>query len=144
MIVTVYKVIEFLQQIGKYDVIIHNKLIEVEQWKALAESTTSVLTPDKVQTSGSQQKMSEAIEKYVDIQNEIIEYIKMLYDAKKEVLSKIEQLESLDYDILHKIYVQFMTFKDVADEYDKSYSWAVKQHTKAVEHLEAIISKENT
>lgn len=139
-----YKVIEFLQQVGKYELIIHNKLIEVEQWKALAESTTSVLTPDKVQTSGSQQKMSEAVDRYIDIQNEIKDYIEKLYEAKKEVLSKIEQLEPVDYDVLHKIYVQFLTFKDVADSYEKSYSWACKQHTKALEQLEAILSKENT
>ena len=139
-----YKVIEFLQQVGKYELIIHNKLIEVEQWKALAESTTSVLTPDKVQTSGSQQKMSEAVDRYIDIQNEIKDYIEKLYEAKKEVLSKIEQLEPVDYDVLHKIYVQFLTFKDVADSYEKSYSWACKQHTKALEQLEAILFKENT
>lgn len=139
-----YKVIEFLQQIGKYDVIIHNKLIEYQQWKALAESTTSVLTPDKVQTSGSKQKMAEAIERAMEIEQEIVDCIDKLYEAKKEVLSKIEQLEPVDYDVLHKIYVQFMTFKDVADSYEKSYSWACKQHTKAVDNLEAILFKENT
>jgi DNA-directed RNA polymerase specialized sigma subunit len=137
-------VIEFLQQVGKYEVIIHNKLIEVQQWKALAESTTSVLTPDKVQSSGSKQKMAEAIERAMEIEQEIVTCIDKLYEAKKEVLSKIEQLEPVDYDVLHKIYVQFMTFKDVADSYEKSYSWACKQHTKAVENLEAILFKENT
>jgi DNA-directed RNA polymerase specialized sigma subunit len=139
-----YKVIEFLQQIGKYDVIIHNKLIEYQQWKALAESTTSVLTPDKVQSSGSKQKMAEAIERAMEIEQEIVDCIDKLYEAKKEVLSKIEQLDPVDYDVLHKLYVQFMTFKDVADAYEKSYSWACKQHTKAVDNLEAILFKENT
>lgn len=138
-----YKVIEFLQQVGKYEVIIHNKLVEVQQWKALAESTTSVLTPDKVQSSGSKQKMAESIERYIDIQNEINDYIDKLYEAKKEVLSKIEQLEPVNYDVLHKIYVQFMSFKDVADSYEKSYSWACKQHTRALDELETIISKES-
>lgn len=133
------EVIDFLQQVGKYDVIIHNKLIEIEQWKALALSTTSVLTPDKVQSSGSQQKMSEAIEKYIDIQNEINEYIDLLYDAKKDVLAKIELLKPIEYDILHKIYIQYKDFQSVADAYDKSYSWAVKQHTKAINELQKIL-----
>ena len=144
MRLTVYDVIEFLQQIGKYEVIIHNKLIEVQQWKALAESTTSVLTPDKVQSSGSKQKMAEAVERYITIENEINEYIDKLYDAKKDVLSKIEQLEPVEYDVLHKIYVQFMTLQDVADAYVKSYSWACKQHTKALECLERILKGEIT
>ena len=134
-------VVEFLQQIGKYETIIHNKLIEAEQWKALAESTTSVLTPDKVQTSGSKQKMADAVDRYIDIQNEINDCIDKLYEAKKEVLSKIEQLEPIDYDILHKMYVQFMSFNDIAESYEMSYSWACKQHRKALEHLEAIVNK---
>lgn len=138
-----YSVIDFLQQIGKYEIIIQNKLIEVQQWKALAESTTVILTPDKVLTSGHQQKLAEAVEKYISIENEINEYIDKLYDAKKEVLEKIEKLEPVHYDILHKIYVQFMTLQEVADTYVKSYSWACKQHTKALECLETIISKEN-
>lgn len=137
-------IIEFLQQVGKYEAIIHNKLIEAEQWKALAESTTSVLTPDKVQTSGSKQKMADAVDRYIDIQNEINDYIDKLYEAKKEVLSKIEQLEPVDYDILHKMYVQFMSFNDVAASYEMSYSWACKQHKKALEHLDTILSKEST
>jgi hypothetical protein len=136
--------IEFLQQVGKYGVIINNKLIEVEKWKALAESTTSVLTPDKVQSSGSQQKMSEAIEKYVDIQNEIVEYIDLLYDAQKEVVAKIEQLEPVEYDVLHKVYVQFMDFHEVGEAYNKSYSWACKKHTKAVHSLIEILLKKIT
>lgn len=138
-----YSVIEFLQQIGKYEVIIHNKLIEVQQWKALAENTTSILTPDKVQSSGHPQKLAEAVERYISIENEINEYIDKLYDAKKEVISKIELLEPVQYDILHKIYVQFMTLQEVADSYVKSYSWAQKQHIIALENLKTIISKEN-
>ena len=139
-----YQVIEFLQQVGKYEVIIHNKLIEYQQWKALAESTTSVLTPDKVQTSGSKQKMAEAVERYMEIENEIKECIEKLYEAKKDALAEIEKLEPVDYDVLHKIYIQYMTLQDVADAYVKSYSWACKQHTKALENLEAIIFRENT
>lgn len=134
-----YQVIEFLQQVGKYEVIIHNKLIEYQQWKALAESTTSVLNPDKVQTSGSKQKMAEAVERYMEIENEIKECIEKLYEAKKDALAEIEKLEPVDYDVLHKIYIQYMTIQDVADAYVKSYSWACKQHTKALENLEKII-----
>ncbi len=136
-----YSVIDFLQQIGKNEVIIQNKLIEVQQWKALAESITSILTPDKVQTSSSQQKLAEAVEKYISIENEINEYIDKLYDAKKEVVSQIEKLEAVDYDVLHKIYVQFMTLQEVADACEKSYSWVQKQHIKALENLKKILSK---
>lgn len=136
------KAVEFLQQVEKLEKIIHNKLIEIEQWKALALSTTSVLSPDKVQSSGSKQKMSEAVDSYVDIENEINGYIDTLYDVKRDVLEKIEQLEALEYDILHRIYIQFQDFQKVADDYGQSKSWAYKHHTKAVKELEEILEKE--
>lgn len=139
-----YEVVDYLQQVGKYEVIIQNKLIEVQQWKALAESTTALISPDKVQSSGVKQKMAEAVEKYIAIESEINECIDKLYDAKKDILSKIEQLEAIEYDVLHKIYIQFMNFQDVADAYGMSYSWAVKKHMKALNSLEGIISKEST
>ena len=138
------KAIEFLQQVEKLEKIIHNKLIEIEQWKALALSTTSVLSPDKVQSSGSKQKMSEAVDRYLDIEREINECIDKLYDTKKDVLEKIEMLEAVNYDVLFKIYIEYMDFQSVADAYEKSKNWAYKQHTIALEELEALLVDENT
>jgi DNA-directed RNA polymerase specialized sigma subunit len=137
------EVIEFLQRVGKYEIIIQNKLIEIQQWKALAESTTAILIPDKVQSSSSQQKMAEAVEKYIEIENEINDYIDRLYDAKRDVLSKIEQLKPTEYDVLHKVYIQFKSFQEVADDYDRSKSWVSKEHQKAIESLERLLLNEN-
>ena len=137
-------IISYLQEIEKLDILINNKIIEVEQWKALALKTTSVLTPDKVQSSGSQQKMAEAIEKYIDIEHEINESIDRFYAIKSEILSKIEQLPADEYDILHRVYVQYIPIKVVADLCDRSYSWAIKLHNKAIDHLQELLSKEST
>ena len=135
---------DFLEQIEKIDTLINNKLIEVAQWKALAISTTSNLNPDKVQSTGSQQKMAEAVEHYLDIEREINECIDTLYDVKRDVLSKIEKLKADEYDMLHKVYVQYMPVKVVAEKYDKSYSWAIKLHARAIKHLEEVLLNENT
>lgn len=135
---------DFLEQIEKIDTLINNKLIEVAQWKALAISTTSNLNPDKVQSTGSQQKMAEAVEHYLDIEKEINECIDTLYDVKRDVLSKIEKLKADEYDMLHKVYVQYMPVKVVAEKYDKSYSWAIKLHARAIKHLEEVLLNENT
>ena len=135
-------VIEYLDEIGKIDTIIANKLIEVKQWKELAQKITAELTPDKVQSSSTKQKMAEAIEKAMEIEQEIDTYIVKLYEVKKDILSKIEQLEVTEYDVLHKLYVQYLPLKAVAKAYGKSYSWACDMHTKATKHLEAILSQE--
>ena len=80
---------EFLKQPKKLDKMIENKLIEKSQWKAIATSTTAQMGGERVQTSGSKQRMSDAVDKYVDMENEIDEYIDRLIDKKRDVMNCI-------------------------------------------------------
>lgn len=128
---------EYLGQVEKLDLMIENKLREIDQLKALSLSVTSHLTPDKVQSSGTKQKMAEAIERYIDLENEINECIDKLFDTKKEIISKIEQLEAKEYNILHLHYIQYLSFIDIANKYDRSYSWVSDLHSKAIKSFEA-------
>lgn len=132
---------EFLRQLKKLDCIIKNKLIEKEQWKAIATGTTAQLGGERVQTSGSQQKMSDAIDKYIDIEAEIDRYIDKLIDTKKDVISVIEQLNVTEYDIMHKVYVQYKTLDELADIYDKSYSWVTTVYGRALKNVQRIIDQ---
>lgn len=129
---------EFLKQVEKLDCMITNKLAERDQWKSIALGT-SVQLSEKVQTSGSQQKMADAINKYIDIESEINECVDNLIAKKKEVISVIEQLPVDLYDILHKIYVQYYTFYDVADKKDISYSNVTTLHGKALKLVQKIL-----
>ena len=129
---------EFLKQVKKLDCMITNKLAERDQWKSIALGT-SVQLSEKVQTSGSQQKMADAINKYIDIESEINECVDDLIAKKKEVISVIEQLPVDLYDILHKIYVQYYTFYDVADKKDISYSNVTTLHGKALKLVQKIL-----
>lgn len=129
----------YLKQVWKCEAIIRNKLVEIEQWKALAESMTAVLNPDKVQSSGSQQKMAEAVERYVTLQDELVECVVHLYKVKNEVVATIEQLEPLEYDVLHRIYIQHMDVQAVADAYGMSKNWAYKHRNDALDRLEEVI-----
>jgi len=113
---------EYLQQVSKLNKMISNKLIEVEQWKAIATGTTAASEGERVKSSTSQQKMENAVCRYVAIQEEIDECIDKLVDAKQDVIHTIEQLEATEYDLLHIVYIQGKTLDDVADKYKKSYS----------------------
>lgn len=141
----------FLNQITKLDKMIENKLIERNQWKDIAlnitSSSASVVingvkhSMDKVQSSGNQQKMADAVVRYVDIESEIDRYIDNLIDIKKDVINVIEQLEVTEYDILHKLYVQYLSLYDVADAYDKTYSWVTTIHGKALKDVQKILDE---
>lgn len=142
---------EFLKQVEKLDKLIENKLIEKEQWKSIALGITGggkdvkingvLHQMDKVQSSGNPQKMADAIDRYIDIETEIDKHVDELIDTKKDVISVIEMLNPIEYDILHKIYIQFLTLYDVAAIYDKSYSWATTIHGRALKNVQKILDE---
>lgn len=132
---------DFLMQISKLDKLIENKIIEKEQWKDIATSTTGSTEGDRVQASGSQQKMADAVCKIVEIEAEIDRYIDRLIDKKKDVVAVIEQLPVIEYDVLHKLYIQNKKFQEVADDYNKSYSWVTTIHGRALVHVDTILKE---
>ena len=131
----------FLKQLKKLDCMINNKMIERAQWKAMATGTTAKYGGERVQSSGSQQKMADSVCKYVDIEKELDAAIDRLVDARREVISVIERLNVMEYDVLHKVYVQYMTFDEVADEYGKSYSMITTIHGRALKNVQRILDE---
>ena len=134
---------QFLEKIRKYDTLINNKLIECEQWKEMALNTSAnVGDGDNVQSSKNLHKMEDAVCRIVDIQNEIDAAVKGLIECKQRVISYIERLEPDDYDILHKLYVQYMDLQDVADAYGKSYSLVIARKRNALDALQEMLDRE--
>lgn len=132
---------DFLEQVRKLDKMIENKMYEKMHWKDAATSITTSLGEEKIQTSSSQQKMADSIDRYIDLEREIDHCIDNLADAKKDVISVIEQLNTNEYDLLHKVYVQYLTFDDVADANGKSYSWVTSMHRTALKNVQRILNK---
>ena len=141
---------DFLLQLKKLDRLIENKLIERDQWLSMATSTTAASAPAtgiRVQSSGNQQKMATAIERYIDIESDLNVCIDRLYDEKQKIIRIIEQLDLIQYDILHKMYVgvmknhktHYLSFDEIADLYDRSYSWATTMHGIALKNVQKII-----
>ena len=131
----------YLLQIRKLDRLINNKVAEVDHWKTVAFSTGTWSEGERVQSSGNKQKMASAVERYIDIQEEINADIDRLIDLKQEVIKTIEDLPEKEYDILHKVYVQGWTFQEVADHADKSYSWATTVHGRALASLQRVLDE---
>lgn len=147
-----YSAKEFLMQLKKLDKLIENKLAERDQWLSMATSTTAAAAPEtgiRVQSSGNQQKMASAVERYIDIEADINACIDRLYDEKQKIIKVIEQLDLIQYDILHKMYVgvrkhhktHYLSFDEIADLYDRSYSWATTMHGIALKNVQKIIDE---
>lgn len=128
---------EFMQQIQKVNSMLENKRLEKEQLMAIATGTT-VQIREKVQTSGTKQKMAEAVNSYVDLENGDI---KELIKQREEAIRVIEQLNVKYYNVLHKIYVQNVELNDLAIAYDRSYSWATTTKARALDSLQKLLDE---
>lgn len=132
----------YLSQVKKLDLQIANKLIEKEQWKDIALGITANMDGERVQSSGAKSKMASAVEKCVDVEAEIDSLVDKLIDVKKEVIQTIESLDSpMEYDLLHKKYIQFMTFEEIADHYGREYTTITTAHGRALKNVQAILNE---
>ncbi len=144
---------KFLKQVRKIDKMIVNKQSEIEQWKAIAEGTTAKLGGERVQSSGSKQKMEDAVCKYTSIEKEVEKHRDELIVTKQDVISVIESLENAtEYDVLHKMYIgklvtrkdgtkytHYLDFQEIADMYDKQYSTITTVHGRALKNVQSIL-----
>lgn len=134
---------DFLQSALKIDKMIENKMYEKSQWIAIATSTTANCNGERVQSSGSKQKMADAVEKYMELEKEIDRYIDELVKKKNEIIKIVEQLPAVEYDLLHKIYIQGKTLYGFAEENNKTYSSVTTLHGSALKKVQDILDREN-
>lgn len=132
---------EYLRQIRKIDIMIANKMAEAEHWKTVAKNTSTYSEGERVQSSGNKQKMADAVCRYVSIEQDIKNSVEHLIAVRREVIATIESLEAAEYDVLHKIYVQYKDFTEIADMMGKSYSWVTTIHGRALLHVQKILKE---
>ena len=133
---------EYLEQVLKLNVMIENKTVEAEQWREVALGITAKAEGERVQCSGSQQKMADALNRAVDLQAESNALIDRLIDLKQEIIGTIELLNATEYDVLHKRYIQGMTFDEIGAVKHKSKSWATTVHGRALQGLNKILDEQ--
>lgn len=102
---------EYLSQIKKINTQIRNKKYEL---KELQESGLNV--------------------------RPVLEIMSKLDIEKRKIIGTIERLPEAEYDVLHKVYVQYLTLQEVAADRDISYSLAATIHGRALKRLESLIN----
>lgn len=132
----------YLEQVEKQECIIRNKLIEQQQWRDIALGITANMEGERVQSSGTQSKMADAVVKCVDMEAEIDDQIDKLIDLKKEVIQTIEQVNSAtEYMILHMRYIQYIKLKDIAEKWDEDYTNITTAHGRALRSVQKILEE---
>lgn len=130
---------QYLDQLRVIDTKINQKMEELADLMTAATSTGAIdYSKDRVQTS-PQNAQENRICKYVDLDAEINREIDEFVDIKHRVTKEIQEL-NVDYyiKILFKVYVQYKTVKDVANEIGLSYQYVRDLHKKALKAFEEL------
>lgn len=132
---------EYLGQIKEIELNIKHMQEELEELRSVATKITSTLGGERVQSSGSNQKMADAVCSFVDLEKEISAKIAESYLKKREIIKTIELLDYKNRDFLYKVYVQGYSLSDVASMSNKEYGWSTYRHGVALERLREIMKE---
>lgn len=114
----------YLMQIKNMDVKINTDLEELAALEALATKTTSVIGDERVQSSGSQQKMADAVTKIVELKEKINSEIDRFVGFKAEAKNLIFSVCDGDcIDLLYKRYFLDKKWEEIALEMNFTYQW---------------------
>ena len=137
----------YLKQIGIMDARIAADKVELERLRAEATNTTSVLGGERVQSSGSQQKMADAVTDIVALEEKIIRE-KRKYEAYRAEAKELvfEACDGYCITLLHKKYFQGMSWEEIAVDMNYTYKWvsgglhqrALSQVQKALDEREGV------
>ena len=127
---------EYLRQIGVLDAKINRRLKQVEELKLLATGTRSVLVSDRVQSSPSGDKMSDAVAKWIDLEKEVTEMIDQLVDMKNRIIGEIHQLDDERYiKILEMRYIDQEKCEQIALSMHLDIRWIYRLHGFALQEF---------
>lgn len=130
---------QYLDQLKVIDTKINQKMEELADLMTTATNNGAIdYSKDRVQTS-PQNAQENRICKYVDLDAEINREIDEFVDIKHRVTKEIQEL-NVDYyiKILFKVYVQYKTVKDTANEIGLSYQYVRDLHKKALKAFEEL------
>ena len=140
---TTKEVKEYLRRIHDINNRIRNKHFEKAEHHALmmdiATSITANVSGERVQSSGSKQRMADTVTNKLTYIQKIEKKIAELEAEKEEIFFTIELLPNDEYDIIHKCYIQNMLLKQVALARNESYSSTTTTHGIALNRLGKII-----
>ncbi len=128
---------EYLRKLYYLDTKIKEDKERVERLKEKAQKRTSSLSPDKVQSSGSNSKTADAVCDWVVIEKQIAE------DEKKiqEIIRTIEQLNPYESLVLYQRYKNDKSLKEISSDINRSYSWVSKVHGIGVKKVQDILDE---
>lgn len=124
-------VLEWLNNVKKLDRLIEAKTAERERLIELA-TDISAKAPDGMPFSNTgtvNQKMQNAVVDLVVLEQELKNVIASYIQCKGEIISTLEKLPANEYAVLHRFYIRYMTYEEIAEDLGIStvQVWRIKK-----------------
>lgn len=131
---------QFLSQARRIDKRIDNYVEEITQLLTLATKTTPSNAQERVQSSGTGDKVGDGAAKIADLQREMDQWVDELLIKKEEIRKVIEQVDDTDcYDLLYKRYILYKKWEQIAVDKDITTMGVWKMHGRALKKVEKIL-----
>lgn len=131
----------YLEEIERYEEYIKDRTAEIYRLECLATSVTAALCDDKVQTSGTSDKVGNIVAMIVDEQDRLQESVKHFFYEKKERIALVEKLDNLlEYKVIHGKYIKYLDLKDIAENEGYTHQYICDVHTKALKNFQKILN----
>lgn len=134
---------EYLEQIKWYDVLIDSKLEELATLNSVVKRITPVMnTTGGGSGSGNQDRLGDTIAKIVDLQEEINMDVDMFVDMKREAARLLKKITQAEYfQVLHKRYVLYESFEQIAMEMKYTYRGVCYVHGRALQAFDKVLEE---
>lgn len=130
-----------LEEVKKLDQMIIAKLAERDRLTELATdiSAKPIDGMPYSNTGTVSQKMQDAVIGLVMLADEIDKLIDQYVDHKRYVVRMLEKLPEREYAVLHRYYIRYMTWEQIAEDlgYCTTQIWRIKK--KGLKNLENVI-----
>lgn len=130
----VQAVCDWLDQVKKLDELINAKLAERDQLWAMVTNITPEMT-GMPHGGGVSDKVGNVAAKLADLAQQTNELIDRFVDYKAMVVATLEKLPPMEYGALHRHFIRYMTWEQVAEDMGKSYMQVWRYKKKGLEIL---------
>lgn len=124
---------DYLSQIMQGDRLINRLNYTVQTLRSSLTSQSYEVTPDRVQSSGYKNRLSETVSKIIDLEADINRRIDELIVLKVEALKKISKISDKDQQsVLLARYIEGIKWEKIAVELNFSIAQVYRVHRKAL------------
>lgn len=128
---------DYLKQIEHLEKKIKNKTKEMFEMRVLASSISISNDADRVQSSGSKDKLGDSVAKIVDIENEISEIVEEYTKQRQKIIQQIDTMSEMNYyDVLYERYVNGESFDYIASSMGYCTRQVLRIHGEALLEFE--------